>query len=342
MRKLDPLAVALSLSVAIALGTVALSALWLGAAAWLQSGDYVRGLVLRQSVQRYLEPWHHKAPAYYYLGIFFSDGLPYSLLVVPFIWVIARSKRWREPAVLLSLTWILTYLVFFSASSGKRSVYILPLFPAMALLVAFGLRAISREEWPRRGLAGAWLVLTVILALGLIAAVLILPPAYSSLRPWIISGLAVLTIAGLGAWRLTLSGRAIASAVAVAAGAVLFMFTTAVPVSIILDPTKSPRELGARIRSEVPPGGSVGVFPNLVPSVNYYADSTTTVFPEKASADALRFLLERPGRILLVQESDWSLGIPRGARFLGAYTLGEDRFLLLGGPPGASGNGSTD
>ena len=120
------------------------------------------------------------------------------------------------------------------------------------------------------------------------------------------------------------------------------MFTTAVPVSLRLDHIKSPRELGARIRSEVAPGGSVGVFPNLVPSVNYYADSTTTVFPEQASSEALRFLLERPGRLLLVQESEWSLGMPRGTRFLGVYTLGDHRFMLLGGPPEPSRHGATD
>ena len=321
----------------IVLGVAGLTALWLGAAATVQGADYIRALVLRQSVQRYLEPWHHKAPVYYYLGIFFTDGLPFSLLVVPLLAAVARNRAWREPGVLLPLTWMAVYLAFFSVSSGKRSVYILPLFPAMALFVAYGLSNVELGRWPRKGVALAYLVATAVTVLVLGAGAWAAPPAFAALRPWLLVGAAVLGVSGFAAFRLARGARALRSGTVLSAGSLLFLLACAVPCASILDAVKSPRALAARVRGDLEAGGTLAVYPSLLPSVNYYANAVTPVFARGQDREALQFLLESPHRLLLVEEKTWNLGMPPGTRSLGVFPVGDDRFVLLanaGSPPG--------
>jgi 4-amino-4-deoxy-L-arabinose transferase-like glycosyltransferase len=321
----------------IALGVAGLVVLWLGAAAHAEGAGYIRALVLRQSVQRYLEPWHHKAPAYYYLGILFSDGLPFSLLLVPLLAAAAKSRAWREPGVLLPLTWMAVYLAFFSLSSGKRSVYILPLFPAMALFLAYGLANVELGRWSRKGVALAYLVTTAVTVLVLVAGIWAAPLAFAGLRPWLLVGAAVLGASGFAAFRLAREGRGVRSGITLAAGSLLFMLACAVPCASILDGVKSPRALGERVRGVLEAGGTLGVFPSLLPSVNYYAGTITPVFWKDQDREALRFLLEAPDHLLLVEEKTWKLGMPPGTKSLGVFPVGDDRFVLLANERGASG-----
>jgi len=44
------------------------------------------------------------------------------------------ASRLEEERLLFPLVWLVSVLVFFAASLGKRGVYILPLYPAFALL----------------------------------------------------------------------------------------------------------------------------------------------------------------------------------------------------------------
>ena len=53
---------------------------------------------------------------------------------------------WRERFYFL-LTWVVSTLVFFSASPAKRTVYILTLYPALALVVGLALALAVRRVW---------------------------------------------------------------------------------------------------------------------------------------------------------------------------------------------------
>lgn len=317
----------------ILLGVAALTVLWLGAAAHAQGAGYIRSLVFRQSLQRYLEPWHHKAPFYYYLGIFFTDGLPFSLLVVPLLAAAWKSRAWREPGVLLPLTWMAVYLIFFSLSQGKRSVYILPLFPAMALFVAYGLSNVELGRWRSKGVALAYLVVALVTALVLGAGAAAAPPAFASLRPWLLAGSVVMGAAGFAGFLLARRGRGVRSGVALAGGSLLFLLVCAVPCASILDDVKSPRALAERVRPDLEAGGTLAVFPSLLPSVNYYTKAVTPVFDEDDGPQALQFLLQAPHRLLLVEEASWDLGMPPGTKSLGVFPVGDDRYVLLAHAP---------
>jgi len=92
-------------------------------------------VLLRQNLARFVNPWDHRAPWWYYLQTFWIDMAPWGF----FVPLAFRSIRRAEPEhrlALLSWIWIVATVGFFSLSKSKRSPYVLPIAPAVAVLVA--------------------------------------------------------------------------------------------------------------------------------------------------------------------------------------------------------------
>src|SRR5206468_2084441 len=64
-----------------------------------------------------------------------------------------RARR-KHAGARLALTWFLFTFLFFSVISGKKTRYLLPLFPAASLLVAIDLRALLQPGPRPEGAAG--------------------------------------------------------------------------------------------------------------------------------------------------------------------------------------------
>ncbi|MEZ5544074.1 MAG: glycosyltransferase family 39 protein [Lysobacteraceae bacterium] len=124
---------------------------------------YARDLLLRQTGERYADPWHHVQPFWYYAKTIFTLWLPGALLLpwlVPAWW--NRIKR-RDARFVLPLVWGVLVLLFFNVSPGKREVYIFPALPAFCMAAAPLLPALLRRADVRGVLLG-WLVLLAIAA----------------------------------------------------------------------------------------------------------------------------------------------------------------------------------
>ena len=128
---------------------------------------YLDNLLFRQTITRYADPWHHFQPFWY----FFVEVIPWAwfplLLLSP--WLAVRCvRRWRDrdaSAVLLA-GWIALVVLFFSISSAKRDVYLLPTAPALALLSAPHLAELAARVSCRRVLRSAALLLSLLIAAG--------------------------------------------------------------------------------------------------------------------------------------------------------------------------------
>jgi 4-amino-4-deoxy-L-arabinose transferase-like glycosyltransferase len=103
----------------------------------LKGGEAYRDETLfKHTVDAYVRGWTHVRPIYYYLYNFPVDFLPW-ILFLPAAIVYGRSGEGgkRREEVLFLLTWSIVIFVFFSLSKAKRSLYLLPLLPAVSLLV---------------------------------------------------------------------------------------------------------------------------------------------------------------------------------------------------------------
>jgi 4-amino-4-deoxy-L-arabinose transferase-like glycosyltransferase len=98
-------------------------------------------------------------PPWYFLPYLIGGALPWSIVALV-------SWRQQKKADLFLLLWLLVPLVFFSISQSKRPQYILPLMPAVALLVA--------RVWSEARTRAAAIVVALLGAI-LLAAPLIVP-----------------------------------------------------------------------------------------------------------------------------------------------------------------------
>ena len=129
---------------------------------------YVQATLLHHTLERYVRAWEHTAPWYFYLGAFPTEFLPWTLFLPQALVAGTRqdSPRSRE-GWWFALCWLVAVLGFFSLSSGKRDIYILPAFPAAALLVGW----LWSRWWERPDeQRSAWAIRipALLLALGLI------------------------------------------------------------------------------------------------------------------------------------------------------------------------------
>ncbi len=77
----------------------------------------------------------HHQPIYYYIPIFFENTMPWSFFFPALVLDLYRRRRQvTHGHLLFPFVWLVTILVFFSFSLGKRGVYLLPLYPAFAML----------------------------------------------------------------------------------------------------------------------------------------------------------------------------------------------------------------
>ncbi|HEY0686781.1 MAG TPA: glycosyltransferase family 39 protein [Steroidobacter sp.] len=129
-------------------------------------------ILFRQTVGRYTDAWHHREPFWYFIvEVIPVLWLPLTLLLP---WLVPHwRKAWqaRDLRIGLLLSWVVLVVLFFSFSSGKRGVYVLPALPALAL--ASGPYLL--ELMQRRSVQRAMFILAALVAtICLLAAVFVL------------------------------------------------------------------------------------------------------------------------------------------------------------------------
>ena len=140
----------------------------------------------------------HGAPPGFYFLLFWVTFWPGSVLAglaTPAVW-----KARREPATRFLLAWLIPSWLVFEAVMTKLPHYVLPLYPAIAILIAGVLESggLSKSRWIVRGTVG-WFLLPAAIAIATLV-IFIMFGRDLGLVAWPFSALAV--IAGLFAWWL--------------------------------------------------------------------------------------------------------------------------------------------
>jgi 4-amino-4-deoxy-L-arabinose transferase-like glycosyltransferase len=153
---------------------------WYALAAWQGGHAFLARQLGHENVTRFLggtEHTSHAKPFYYYGPAFLMAFMPWTLLLVPaVVHLVMLRGRLDAAGLLFPLVWFCGIVGFFSLAAGKRSVYLLPAYPAAALLVGAlfdptleGRAAFARTAGVLRGLV--WMLL-VGLVVGVVAVLL--------------------------------------------------------------------------------------------------------------------------------------------------------------------------
>lgn len=255
------------------LAFIAGTAVWLGPLSLaVVLGDdptlqgYAGELLFKQTGERYVNAWHHVQPAWYYLQVVATMWLPGALLLpwlIPEFW---RRLRAGDSDQWVLLGWSVLTLLFFSASPGKREVYIFPVLPALCVAAAPLLPALLKRRGVQRMLLGyVALFATALLVLGtsglsghgawahkLADQRDIGAAALKHLLLWLAAGgVAGLLVAGGG--RLRHSAKAVVLFTAV------LWIVYGIGIAPALDASSSSRKLMERVAERIGPDAQLGL-----------------------------------------------------------------------------------
>lgn len=135
----------------------------------LANPEFPHFFFIHEHFERFLTTTHRREqPAWYFVPVLFLGLLPW-LTLAPHGWLkaaeAARTQGEGElRSVRLLAIWCVLVFAFFSASGSKLPSYILPMFPALALLAGLTLPLLSRAA-----LGGHYALLTVVAGLAIAA-----------------------------------------------------------------------------------------------------------------------------------------------------------------------------
>ena len=137
---------------------------------------YRNAIFLGQTSGRLVKSFAHQSPWWWYLEILPLLLLPW-LLWKP-LWAGLRKLTYQDSGIRFCLAWTIPVFIAFSLVSGKRIHYLLPLVPALILIVARAVDEVTEaERWERSHIV-------VMVVFGLLGTVLMLLPWLNDAYQW--------------------------------------------------------------------------------------------------------------------------------------------------------------
>lgn len=235
----------------------------------------------------------HGAPPGFYLVLFwltFWPGTALAAMAVPAVWR-ARS----EPGAQYLLAWVIPSWIVFELVMTKLPHYVLPLYPALAILAAGALeRRVLSRGWLSWG-AAWWFVVPLALAvtLAVLGVILVRQPMFIA---W--PALAGALIFGLFAWRLYDDYRAERSQLHAFVAALFLSIATYGFVFPALSPLFVSAEIARTLRNVVCVGPKAAAAGFHEPSLVFMVGTPTLLTDGSGAAD---FLAQGTCRFALVE-----------------------------------------
>jgi 4-amino-4-deoxy-L-arabinose transferase-like glycosyltransferase len=278
---------------------------WFVAVGLQTDGQFLREFFGVHNFGRFLKPMeNHRGPIIYYLPVIAIGFFPWSIFAIPTAIHSATTEQDRAKYRFL-LCWAGWMVGFFSLASTKLPNYVLPAYPALALLTAAWLTAwiAGRERlsrwWPRLAFGTlASIGLLLVLCLSLVRFVTISgEPLLERLgvngtltldlsrQYW--TGLVPLTGGALSLLLLR-AGRRHECLVAAGATSMAFTFSILVVAASALNSHQTSAPLASAMHSARSTAPKVASFRHSPPSLIFYASQRVERL--KTAADAARFL----------------------------------------------------
>lgn len=111
--------------------------IWWIPACWIGGREYIHWLLFKQAVGTYVEggAHFHPQPFYFYFIRFPAEFFPW-IVFLPSAFILGFRKEFgKRKEFLLLVVWFSFLFLFFTFSVGKKDNYLLPLYPAAAVLV---------------------------------------------------------------------------------------------------------------------------------------------------------------------------------------------------------------
>jgi 4-amino-4-deoxy-L-arabinose transferase-like glycosyltransferase len=132
--------------------------------------QFIDEFFIRHHFQRYLtNVYGHPQPIYFFTVVAILGVLPWTFFLLPAVARIRNLQpRRRERDALLALAWIwlLVPLLFFSISESKLPGYLLPVFPALSIIIGGEIESFWEGKKDRLNRTAIWLTSTTLIMIG--------------------------------------------------------------------------------------------------------------------------------------------------------------------------------
>jgi 4-amino-4-deoxy-L-arabinose transferase-like glycosyltransferase len=240
----------------------------------------------------------------------------------------------RDSVMTLAWVWLAVPLVFFSVSESKLPGYILPIFPALAIIIGAEVERVWTGDRNRALRVALWVTAVVLIGMG--AGFLVYLHRESvSLNGWqavlagLPLGLALVSVVALAAHKQ----RAL---IAGAAGVVLLLVLASV---ILLFPALrdevSLKSLSIEAAAALRPGEKIGFYLKKEFAPVFYADGRVLCEPRRGTTfyalhqDMVADALASEPSLILITDSRWREGLENDPRFKTEFIAAQDDALAL-------------
>lgn len=236
----------------------------------------------------------HGAPPGLYLILFFVTFFPASILAglaAPAVWAVRR-----EPVARFLLAWLVPSWIVFELVVTKLPHYVMPLYPAIAILIAGAVetKVLSHRPWLVRGVMWWFLVPIIVSIVAVVGAIVIERDLVLFAWPFF----AAAVVCGLFAWQLYDDDGAEHAFVRATAASVLMtigIYAVVVPALTPAFPSVALAEVLRDSNCQEPVAASVGF---EAPSLVFLAGTKTHFTDAAGAAD---FLLKGPCHFAFVE-----------------------------------------
>src|SRR5450432_3342166 len=224
----------------------------------------------------------HGAPPGVYLLLFwitFWPGAPLAVMAAPAVW---RARR--EPGAQFLLAWLIPSWLVFELVLTKLPHYVLPLYPAIAILTVGALeRRVLSRSWLRRG-AAWWFAIPALASIGaIIGAIMLTRQPVFLAWPFVAAAL----IFGLFAWWLYEDNRAERSLLNAVVAAMFLAMAIYGIVLPALTPLFPSAEIARALRNVVCVGPKAAAAGFHEPSLVFMTGTSTVLTDGSGAADFL-------------------------------------------------------
>ena len=311
----------------------------------IRNEDYLRYFVLKQNLGNFLSKAqaHHPQPFYYYVPMLLGGMLPWSLFIpLALFRSLRQGIKKLGDGVLFPLLWLAVIFLFFSSARSKLGTYVLPCFPAAALLVAGIWNELLTEPTTGRRRSAAWsLAVLPVLFLVATAFIVLKHPAFEKMEfPYGIGlgdltpVLVIVAVISTAALLLLMSQRYRASFAALGAVIPATFLVALMTILPLVNPYRSTVKLAKDMDRMLPPGGKMTFFWNISDTALFYTDrKAALIWTEQ---DLLRYLAT-DGTPLCVIDTRQYAKLPRVAAASSIVDTEGSKLLITRRLPQATG-----
>jgi 4-amino-4-deoxy-L-arabinose transferase-like glycosyltransferase len=314
------------------------AAIWYVPVTMRHGWSFIEEFFIRHHFQRYTtNEFGHPQPFYFFLVVALAGTAPWLFFLIP---AAAQLRSLRQRAdnrsLLLTLAWVwlVVPLLFFSFSESKLPGYILPIFPALAVIIGAEVENTWTGKRSRALRIALWMTALALAGMG-VGFIVYLHRESVNLSGWRAILVALpLTIALVSVVSLAANKSRvfIASAAAVVVSLVLASVVLLFPK---IRNEVSLKELSLEAAAALRPGEKIGFYLKKEFAAVFYADGRVLCEPRRGTTfyalhqDMLSDALELERSLVVITDSKWLDGLENDSRFTTEFIAAQDDTLVL-------------